>query len=45
MSENYLVINGKRTELTEEQLKQLGIEPEKALDKQRKTLNGGKISD
>ena len=29
MSENYLVINGRRTELTEEQLKQLGIEPEK----------------
>ena len=29
MSGNYLVINGKRTELTEEQLKQLGIEPEK----------------
>ena len=29
MSENYLVINGKRTELTEEQLRQLGIEPEK----------------
>ena len=26
MSENYIVINGKRTELTEEQLKQLGIE-------------------
>ena len=29
MSENYIVINGRRTELTEEQLKQLGIEPEK----------------
>ena len=29
MSENYIVINGKRTELTEEQLKQLGIETEK----------------
>lgn len=29
MSENYLVINGRRTELTEEQLRQLGIEPEK----------------
>ena len=26
MSENYIVINGKRTELTEEQLRQLGIE-------------------
>ena len=26
MSENYIVINGRRTELTEEQLKQLGIE-------------------
>lgn len=29
MSANYIVINGKRTELTEEQLRQLGIEPEK----------------
>lgn len=29
MSENYIVINGKKIELTEEQLKQLGIEPEK----------------
>lgn len=28
MSENYIVINGKRTELTEEQLKALGIEVE-----------------
>ena len=27
--ENYIVINGKKTELTEEQLKQLGIETEK----------------
>lgn len=27
--ENYIVINGKRAELTEEQLKQLGITPEK----------------
>lgn len=26
MSENYIVINGKRAELTEEQMKQLGIE-------------------
>ena len=26
MSENYIVINGKKIELTEEQLKQLGIE-------------------
>lgn len=26
MSENYIVINGKRVELTEEQMKQLGIE-------------------
>ena len=30
MSENYIVINGKRAELTEEQLKQLGIEVPKA---------------
>lgn len=29
MSENYLVINGKKTELTKEQLKQLGIEVRK----------------
>lgn len=29
MNENYIVINGKKIELTEEQLKQLGIEPEK----------------
>lgn len=29
MNENYIVINGKKAELTEEQLKQLGIEPEK----------------
>lgn len=29
MNENYIVINGKRLDLTEEQLKQLGIEPEK----------------
>ena len=29
MSENYIVINGKKAELTEEQLKALGIEPEK----------------
>lgn len=29
MSENYIVIDGKKTELTEEQLKALGIEPEK----------------
>lgn len=28
MSENYIVINGKRAELTEEQMKQLGIEVE-----------------
>ena len=27
--ENYIVINGKKAELTEEQLKQLGIKPEK----------------
>lgn len=26
MSENYIVINGKRAELTEEQMRQLGIE-------------------
>lgn len=30
MAENYIVINGKRAELTEEQLKQLGIEVLKA---------------
>lgn len=29
MSDNYIVINGKRTELTEEQLKALGIETER----------------
>ncbi len=29
MNENYIVINGKKIELTEEQLKQLGIEPER----------------
>ncbi len=29
MNENYIVINGKKIELTEEQLRQLGIEPEK----------------
>lgn len=29
MNENYIVINGKKIELTDEQLKQLGIEPEK----------------
>lgn len=29
MNENYIVINGKKIELTEEQLKQLGIEPKK----------------
>ena len=29
MNENYIVINGKKIELTEEQLKQLGIEQEK----------------
>lgn len=28
MSENYIVINGKRVELTEEQLEKLGIKPE-----------------
>ena len=28
MNENYIVINGKRAELTEEQMKALGIEPE-----------------
>ena len=27
--ENYIVINGKKAELTDEQLKQLGIESEK----------------
>lgn len=29
MSENYLVINGKKMDLTEKQLKQLGIETRK----------------
>lgn len=29
MNENYIVINGKRLDLTEEQLKALGVEPEK----------------
>lgn len=29
MNENYIVINGKKIELTEEQLRQLGIEPGK----------------
>ena len=29
MSENYIVINGKRAELTEEQMKVLGIEVKK----------------
>jgi hypothetical protein len=29
MNENYIVINGKKIELTEEQMKQLWIEPEK----------------
>lgn len=29
MSENYIVINGKKMDLTEEQLKQLGIEVRK----------------
>lgn len=29
MNENYIVINGKKIEMTEEQLKQLGIEPKK----------------
>lgn len=29
MNENYIVINGKRLDLTDEQLKVLGIEPEK----------------
>lgn len=28
MSENYIVINGKRAELTKEQMEQLGIEVE-----------------
>ena len=29
MSENYLVVNGKKIELTEEQIKALGLEPKK----------------
>ena len=38
MSENYIVINGKRAELTKEQLKQLGIvvKKETPFDRQRK---------
>ena len=36
MSENYIVINGKKAELTEEQLKALGIETEKANPFKRK---------
>ena len=39
MSENYIVINGKRAELTEEQLKQLGIEPPKANPFERVQIN------
>lgn len=35
MSENYIVINGKRVELTKEQMEQLGIE-EKKKDKRRR---------
>lgn len=34
-NENYIVINGKRAELTEEQLKQLGIKTEKESEKKR----------
>lgn len=30
MSENYIVINGKKMDLTDEQLKQLGIEVRKS---------------
>ena len=40
MSENYIVINGKRAELTEEQLRQLGIEVSKANPFARARKNG-----
>lgn len=40
MNENYIVINGKKIELTEEQLKQLGIEPEKKRKNPFKRVKG-----
>lgn len=39
MSENYIVINGKRAELTKEQMEQLGIEVEG--NKRWRNVNGG----
>lgn len=39
MSENYIVINGKRAELTKEQMEHLGIEVEK--DKRWRAKDGG----
>ena len=41
-NENYIVINGKKAELTEEQLKQLGIEADKK-DKRWRAEEGGKF--
>ena len=40
MSDNYIVINGKRTELTEKQLKALGVEPEKPINPFNRTMLG-----
>ena len=40
MNENYIVISGKKIELTEEQLKQLGIEPEKMRKNPFKRVKG-----
>lgn len=39
MSENYIVINGKKVELTKEQIEQLGIKVEK--DNRWRAVNGG----
>lgn len=39
MSENYIVINGKRVELTKEQMEQLGIKVEES--KRWRAVNGG----
>lgn len=41
MSENYIVINGKRAELTEEQMKALGIETEKKRKNPFERIGGG----
>lgn len=43
MNENYIVINGKKIELTEEQLKQLGIEPEKKRKNPFKRVSEGEV--